>query len=395
MVLTCPGVVRYACRMIRRTLDSSLMRDLQEKIVLLSGPRQCGKTTLSKALFKKFDYLNYDSSMDRNILFSQTWNRGSDLLILDELHKMRQWKSWIKGVFDTEGARPRLLVTGSARLNQLRKAGDSLAGRHFHYRLHPLDLKELNLSKEKEREDALTAILNVGGFPEPFLKNSLKYYNRWSASHLDVILRQDLLDIDPVRDIKGIEILISLLAQKTGAKISMAALARQLQRDPKTVARWISLLENLYIIFKVPPYHKNISRAVLKESKYYFYDTGRVQGNAARWENTAACALLKEIQRLFDTEGIKGGLYFIQTKSGKEIDFFIPIEGKGNWLIEAKWRDYDFSPNFKYFAPHFKNVRCAQVVRTAGRTRTHREGWRAVKASQWLSRFCLSDFNTF
>ncbi len=369
------------------------MRDLRDKIVLLSGPRQAGKTTLSKALFKNFDYLNYDSPPDREILSSRTWNRGADLLIFDELHKMQQWKSWIKGVFDTEGARPRLLVTGSARLNQLRKAGDSLAGRHFHYRLHPLDLKELSLPTEKEREEALSAILNVGGFPEPFLKGSRKYYNRWSASHLDVILRHDLLDIDHARDIKGIEVLISLLAQKTGSKISAAALARQLQRDPKTVARWLSLLENLYVIFKVPPYHKNIARAILKESKYYFYDTGRVDGgDSIRWENALACALLKETQRLFDTEGIKGGLYFIQTKSGREIDFFVPIEGRGSWLIEAKWRDSSFSPNFKHFAPHFKNVRCRQIVRLASRAKTHREGWQSVKASKWLSQLCLADF---
>ena len=391
--MTCQDAVRYPPLMIRRSLDSPLIRDLEEKIVLLSGPRQCGKTTLSKALFKKFDCLNYDSPADREILSSQTWNRNTDLLIFDELHKMRQWKSWIKGLFDTEGARPRLLVTGSARLNYLRKAGDSLAGRHFNYRLHPLDLKELSLSTEKEREEALSAILNVGGFPEPFLKGSRKYYNRWSASHLDVILRQDLLDTDPVRDLKGIEILISLLAQKVGSRVSLAALARQLKRDPKTVAKWISLLENLYVIFKIPPYHKNIARAILKESKYYFYDTGRVEGeNAIRWENAVACALLKETQRLFDTEGVKGGLYFIQTKSGREIDFFVPIEGTGSWLIEAKWRDADFSPNFKYFTPHFKNTRCVQLVRLASRIRTNREGWQSVKASQWLSQFRLTDF---
>ncbi len=308
--------------MVKRSLKTPLLEDLNDKIVLLSGPRQSGKTTLSKNLFKKFDYINYDSSQDREILNSETWNRQSDLLILDEIHKMKNWKSRIKGIYDTEGVRPRILVTGSARLNQLRKAGDSLAGRHFHYRLHPFDLKELNLKTISQKEEALDIILNVGGFPEPFLKGTRRFYNRWSTTHLDVILRQDLIDLGNSRDIKSIEVLISLLAQKVGSKVSYASLARSLQRDPKTIVNWISLLENLYVIFKVSPYHRNIAQSILKESKYYFYDTGRVQGESyACFENFVACCLLNETQRVFDTKGVKGTVYFIQTKKGREIDF--------------------------------------------------------------------------
>ena len=377
--------------MIDRSLHFSVIRDLNEKIVLLSGPRQCGKTTLSKALFKNFDYLNYDFPPDREILQSQTWNRETDLLIFDEIHKMNYWKSWIKGLYDQEGVRPRLLVTGSARMNQLRKAGDSLAGRYFNYRLHPFDLKELNLKTAKEREEVLDTILNVGGFPEPFLKGTRRAYNRWSASHLDVILRQDAIDLENIRDIKSIEILISLLAQKVGSKVSYASLAHALQRDPKTIARWLSFLENLYIIFKVTPFHKNIARAILKESKYYFYDTGRVQeDHSIRFENYIACALIKELQRLFDTEGIKGTLYFIQTKTGREIDFLVKMEQDASWLIEAKWKDSNFSPNFKYFSHYFKKAKCVQLVKLASRTKTTSQGWKSIPASHWLSKLSLN-----
>lgn len=377
--------------MIDRSLYSSIINDLNEKIVLLSGPRQCGKTTLSKALFRNFDYLNYDFPPDRETLGSQTWNRETDLLIFDEIHKMNHWKSWIKGLYDQEGVRPRLLVTGSARMNQLRRAGDSLAGRYFNYRLHPFDLKELNLKTAKEQEEALDIILNVGGFPEPFLKGTQRAYNRWSASHLDVMLRQDAIDLENVRDIKSIEVLISLLAQKIGSKVSHASLARVLQRDPKTIAQWLFLLENLYIIFKITPFHKNIARAILKESKYYFYDTGRVQGDySLRFENYIACTLLKEIQRLFDTKGIKGSLYFIQTKAGKEIDFLVTTEQNAPLLIEAKWKDSNFSPNFKYFSRLFKKPKCIQLIKTASRTKTTSEGWKSIPASLWLSKFSLA-----
>ena len=376
--------------MIQRSLKAPLLKDLNEKIILLSGPRQCGKTTLSKNLFKNFDYLNYDSAADREILKSQTWNRKTNLIVFDEIHKMKNWKSWIKGVYDKEGLNPRLLVTGSARMSRLKKTGDSLAGRHFNYHLHPFDLKELNLKTLKEKESALETLLNVGGFPEPFLKGSRRAYNRWSASHLDVILRQDLIDLEVIRDIKSIEVLISLLAQKTGSKISYAALASDLNKDPKTIARWLDLLETLYVIFRVTPYHKNLSQALLKESKYYFYDTGRVQGDeSARFENLVACSLLKELHRVFDTQGIRGRLHFIRTKTGKEIDFLVFIEKK-TFLIEVKWQDSSFSPNFKYFFPHFKKAKCVQLVKVFHRAKTTPEGWSLERAESWLSQIDFS-----
>ena len=376
--------------MIKRNLKTPMLRDLNEKIILLSGPRQCGKTTLSKDLFKRFDYLNYDSGSDRENLKSQTWNRKTDLIIFGEIHKMKDWKSWIKGVYDKEGLNPRLLVTGSARMNQFKKTGDSLAGRHLSYHLHPFDLKELNLKTLKEKESALDTLLNVGGFPEPFLKGSRRAYNRWSASQLDVILRQDLIDLETVRDIKSIEVLISLLAQKVGSKVSYASLAVDLKRDPKTIVRWLDILENLYVIFKVTPYHKNLSQALFKESKYYFYDTGRVQGDeSVRFENLAACGLFKELQRVFDTEGIKGSLHFIRTKTGREIDFLILTENK-TFLIEVKWQDQSFSPNFKYFFPHFKNSKCIQLVKNFHGAKTTPEGWSLERAVSWLSQIDFS-----
>ena len=377
--------------MVKRTLSSPLTRDLKEKVVLLSGPRQCGKTTLSQNLFKTFDYLNYDSTKDRNILKTETWNRQSELLIFDEIHKMKNWKSWLKGVYDNEGVSPPILVTGSARLNQLRYTGDSLAGRHFHYRLHPFDLKELHLKTSQERGEALNTMLNVGGFPEPFLKGSRQSYNRWSANHLDVILRQDLIDLGGLRDIKSLEILVSLLSERVGSKVSYQSLATPLQRDPKTIVSWLSLLEDLYVIFKVPPYSKNIKQSLLKESKYYFYDTGRVQGKESiRFENIVANALWKEVQRVFDTEGIKGSLHFIQTKTGKEIDFLVEMVDGGHWLIETKWSDDTFSPNFKYFSPYFKDAKCVQLVKEAKRLKTTQEGHILTRASDWLSQIDFS-----
>lgn len=102
---------------MNRYLEEYILKDLKEKIVFLSGPRQVGKTTLSKQLISPFAYLNFDSSIDRKIIKAEEWTRDVQLIIFDELHKMKKWKTWIKGIYDTEGVTPSILVTGSARLD--------------------------------------------------------------------------------------------------------------------------------------------------------------------------------------------------------------------------------------------------------------------------------------
>jgi len=126
---------------MKRYLEQHILRDLPRKIVLLSGPRQVGKTTLAKMLSDDADYLNYDNPEHRLALMERSWDRAKELVILDELHKMKNWKSWLKGIYDTEGIPPSIIVTGSARLDTYRKVGDSMAGRFFPFRLHPLYLK--------------------------------------------------------------------------------------------------------------------------------------------------------------------------------------------------------------------------------------------------------------
>jgi uncharacterized protein len=376
--------------MLKRDLKLPILRDLDEKIVILAGARQCGKTTLSKMLFSKYQYLSYDSSDDRSTLTRGLWDRNQDLVIFDEIHKMKKWKSWLKGIYDKEGVRPRLLVTGSARMTQFKKTGDSLAGRHFNFRLHPFDLNELGPKGLNEQGSAFETLLNVGGFPEPFLKGQKGFYNRWRASHTDIILRQDLLDLEPIRDIKSIEILISLLAERVGTPVSNANLAQHLQKDPKTIAHWLEILEDLFVIFRVTPFHKNIARAIRKEPKYYFYDVGQVRGDrAVRFENLVACSLLKEIHRLHDVDGVRGNLFYLKTKEGKEVDFLVHFEETPAWLIEVKWSDSELSPNFKNFEGLFKNSRRVQLVADLKQERSTAQGHRISRAASWLSKIEL------
>jgi len=194
---------------MNRYLTKYIQEDLDKKIILLTGPRQTGKTTLSKMLKNNYDYFNFDAMDDRMSLQQKSWDRSKELVIFDELHKLKNWKSWLKGIYDTEGIPPSILVTGSAKLDTYRKVGDSLAGRFFQFRMHPLDIKEINTFLPKESlEDALDKLLVFGGFPEPFLNGTARFYNRWKKSHLDIILKQDLIDLENVQQIVQIETLI-------------------------------------------------------------------------------------------------------------------------------------------------------------------------------------------
>lgn len=357
---------------MKRRLEKAILKDLKSKIVLLSGPRQVGKTTLSRQLGVKYDYLNFDAAPDRKIIMHQEWDRHAPIIILDEIHKMKKWKSWIKGVYDTEGIPPGLLLTGSARMDVYRKGGDSLAGRHFNYRLLPVSIKEAAVFMPAE--EALERIMQVGGFPEPFLKGERTFYKRWRKQHLDVILREDLIDLEKVRDIKSIELMVDMLRERVGAPVSYSSLATNLQVSVNTVKHWLQILENLYVIFPVRPYHKNIARSILKNSKYYFYDTGAVMGgDGAKLENAVACSLLSELYYHEETTGERTSLCYLRDKEKREVDFLVTVERKPRQMIEVKWADDTFSKNLLHFKRNFHQIECLQLVgkTTRRKTRTH------------------------
>lgn len=370
---------------MERYLTAALAQDMDRKILLLTGPRQCGKTTLSKALHPDYQYINYDLAEHRLLLEEKSWDRQKTLIVFDELHKMDRWKAWLKGIYDVEGIPPALLVTGSARLDAFRKTGDSLAGRHFQFRLHPLDLKEALAYSGLDRDEIFHRLMTLGGFPEPFLRGTRRYYNRWRRSHVDLILREELLTLSAVRDIQSIETLIELLRSRTGSPVSANSLARDLRKSPNTIQHWLTLLEDLYVIFRVNPYHKNIARALLKEAKYYFYDNGMVQGDeGAKLENLVACALMKEAHRAGDVDGEEIDLRYIRNKDGREIDFLVTREQQPWQLIEVKWKDDSLSGNFRKFLPR-EPLKRIQVVSELARNKSFPGGERIESAKDFLA----------
>lgn len=376
---------------MERSIAPYILNDLRKKIVLVSGPRQVGKTTMAKSLMagSEYDYLDFDNAEHRLAINEKSWDRRKPLVIFDELHKMTEWKVFLKGIFDVEGLPPALLVTGSAKLEAFKKLGDSLAGRFFSYRLHPFDVKEA--SSIMEPGEALSRLLSVGGFPEPFLENDLVFYTRWKKSHIDVILRQDLLDLSAIQDMVSIETLIELLRGRVGSPISYANLAQDLRKDPKTVKSYLDLLESLYVIFPVRPWHRNIARSILKEPKYYFYDTAIVKGDEGkRLENAVACILKKQLHFLEDTRGVSTELCYLKTKNGKELDFVLSQDGELTHAFEVKLSDSSRSSAFSSFESALAEARRIQIVMDCEREKTFPDGLEIRRAADYLARIDLS-----
>ncbi len=381
------GIGANLVGMLDRTITSFVRTDLKQKIVLISGPRQTGKTTLARNLSSSVDYLNYDAVSDRKRIVKQDWSRSVELVVFDELHKMKKWKGWLKGIFDTEGVTPQILVTGSARLDIAKRMGDSLAGRHFAFRLHPITLKELHqeLPSSAPEKNFLT-LLNHGGFPEPFFSSEPFFYERWRRSHLDLILRQDLLDTENVRQITQIELLIELLRGRVGSVVSYQSLAEDLQVDISTVKRWLIMLENLFVIFRLTPFSRNVARSLLKSSKFYFYDNGQVEGNeGAKFENLVANALLSHVHFEQDTKGRRVELCYLRNKDGDEIDFALVEKQKVTVMLEAKWSDATPSTAFLKLKPKDTHPQAVQLVAELDKEKDYPFGVSVRSAPQWLS----------
>ena len=352
---------------MKRYLDDQLHHDLLKKMVLLTGPRQVGKTTLSQQLIAEqpgSQYLNFDVPTHRAVMLAQSWRQSAPLLVLDEVHKMRDWKAWLKGVWDGRAPGQHILVTGSARMDTFRQGGDSLAGRTFRLRLHPLSVREWAEQTQTSAAAALTHLLVRGGFPEPALAGTEPEAQRWRADYFSGLVREDVLEFSRLQEVNAMRLFAEMLRSRVGSPLSLASIGRDLNLSPVTLARYLDVLEALFIVFVVRPWHRNIARATLKAPKVYFYDTGLVLGDdGLRFENLVACHLLKQVHWQQDTRGMAVDLHYVRTKDDAEVDFALSEGDTLTHLVQCKLSDAKPHRALTRFAAQWAQAKAVQLLR--------------------------------
>ena len=352
--------------MLSRQLEPIIINDLKKKMVFIAGPRQCGKTTLAKAITKKvkipWSYYNWDIDEQRLDLLKNRLDVHSQLWIFDELHKYSRWRNWLKGKYDQFHDDHRILVTGSAKLDAYSRGGDSLQGRYYFHRLHPFTLSELHQKKLLPLEEIvkfemqiptslhrqLKDLLVLGGFPEPLFSGSEKEAGRWRLAYGARLIRDEIRTLEKVMDLDKMELLLDRLPVTVGSVLSINSLKEDLEVAFETVRHWVSIFEKLYAIFRVPPFGAPRIKAVKKEQKLYFWDWAKVENEASRFENLVALHLLRFVHWRQDVEGEKWELRYFRDVVGHEVDFILLKQGKPWAAIEVKLNEQNLDSNLKY-----------------------------------------------
>ncbi len=273
-------------------------------MVFIGGPRQVGKTTLGKGLchdrFKDGVYLNWDMDEDRQAIMRKQWPQASPLIILPSSMTVKE---------------------GFQRL------------------------------------------LTLGGFPEPFLLGDEREARRWRRERFDRILKEDVRDLESVRNISMLALFVDALRERVGGMITLKNIAEDLQISPTTAKLWLSVIERMYMAFTVFPLTQKVPRAILKPPKIYFYDNADViENTGGRLENLVATTLLKRLHFIEDYYGYRATLHYIRDKEGREVDFVTVINGTITDLIEVKTSDSNISSHLKYYTKKLNPQRAIQLV---------------------------------
>lgn len=360
-------------RYLKKIIHNDALHD--KKMAFISGPRQVGKTTLATSFLVNPDenYFSWDEAPFRLAWVKSPKNalssRGEGPIVLDELHKDRQWKTRLKGFYDRSGQSVPIIVTGSARLDVFRKGGDSMMGRYIPYHLNPLSVGESSDPAMPDQVFQRTKILypwlellKLGGFPEPQLACSEQKAKRWSRLRLERLVREDIRDLRNISDLQALGILIALMPRQVGGLLSINSLRQDAGIAYGTAHAWVGVLGALYHHFEVKPYSQKLSRALRAEPKLFLYDLLQIDDLGARRENLVALHLLKACQFWTDTAQGLFELRFIRTKDGAEVDFCVLRDKKVWLLVECKSGSTSLSPHLIKFTEALKPTWSFQLV---------------------------------
>lgn len=335
--------------MIQRQLLPILIDRLNAApAVALLGCRQVGKTTLAFALGQHFSkptlYLDLESEQDRAKLAQPELylsNHHDKLVILDEIHRVPHLFPVLRGLIDRakrEGNNTALyLLLGSASLDLLKQAGETLAGRINYLALNPFDVLEIPIEQ--------TPTLWVrGGFPDSFLAKSDALSLRWRQDFIRSYLEREVLQFAPRISTETLRRFWGMLAHNQGQLLNTAQLARNLGIDNKTASHYLDLLVELLLVKRLPPWHANVGKRLIKAPKIYVRDSGILHAllQIADHETLLGHPILGQswecyvIEIILNTapEGVQG--YFYRTSGGAEVDLVLAWPNGKLWAIEIK-----------------------------------------------------------
>ena len=354
----------------------------RRQMAFVTGPRQVGKTTTCRALSNA--YLSWDDGDHRRVLLAgpaaiaervgaRRLEARLPTVVLDELHKYRRWKSLLKGLFDTYADEMRLLVTGSSRLDVFKRGGDSLMGRYLPYRMHPFSVAEVTdptlpgtraiVRPPRRIPDAeLEALLEHGGFPEPFLARDPRFTRRWGVLRREQLIRGDLRDLTRIVDVAQLDTFARVLEERSATQIVVANLARDVAISVDTARRWLDVLCAFHLGFVVRPWFRNVTRSLRKEPKWYLRDWSAVADRGARAETFVACHLLKAVEGWTDLGLGDFQLGYLRDKEKREVDFVVVRDRKPWFLVEVKHRDGTPSRSLDHFQAELGAPFAFQVI---------------------------------
>ena len=397
----------------------ALSSEFGRQMRFVSGPRQTGKTTLAKQFLASVSsqslYYNWDNRQIRDAYIKNNHFFSADIynvppgkdgkrwLCMDEIHKYPDWKNILKDFFDAFHEEVNFIVTGSARLDMMRKSGDSLAGRFLNFRLNPVILPELcgvipspppdsgktliqeRLDTPVYKKEELLALLRYSGFPEPLSRASDRFHLRWQSAYLDTLIREDLREITQIRNLEKTAVLMQLLPDRIGSPLSINSLTGDLSCSFATVSNYLSGLELGYLLFRIPPYSHKIARSLKKEKKIYFYDWTRIADLAFRFENYAAVELKSRLDLWQDAGYGIFELFYIRDRDGRESDFLIVRNSLPWLLLEIKLRPSSIDYQHKKHSQVLGNIPFVQIVHEENIAEKNGPGLYQMSASRFFN----------
>ena len=345
----------------------------QFRAVCITGPRQSGKTTLSRLLFKGRPYISFETPQVQQLAendiaaFMKKYQKGA---VLDEVQRVPALFRQLQGMLDKNTRRGQYILTGSNNFLLQEKISQSLAGRAGYLELLPFsfaELKKTNLAYEEVAGNIFT-----GGYPE--IWNEKLSPGKWLQSYIQTYLQRDVRLLRNITNLAAFNRFIAVCAHYAGQIINRDEISKQIGVDTKTILSWLGVLESSYIIFLLQPWYNNLNKRVIKSPKLYFIDTGLLcqlrsvnsasslkkhQQYGAIFENW----IISEIKKNRANTGVTGGMYYFRDSAGNEVDLILEKNGE-QFAVEVKssprpgrndmkgllyWRKYQQQSNLVLF----------------------------------------------